>query len=584
MAEHELESRMRGVRISNERQRDLQAQPAQRALPASRIHPRAPDLDGLMQQYRQMRPERNNEDDYVDNDNDDLITIENPSDSHEARRKQTLNPNSSRAWEYRAMEPPAAPTDGSVSSNPSRNEMVQGYLALCPFKLIQVYPYKYVGRNNQGKVGAWFKTNLFNQRSWEMYYIHDPYMRRDPLILVPTTQLEDFLTAANSELHTNLAIPGGENGERFNVTFGGSPRPRFMGHASSDETYRELKDRLGNSMDDTRGIDAKSLQFFKDTIDGIYNSFKPSKKNPANQHLKMVNRQKSHGQVIKRVQRYLGLRQRTAYAAFSGASDNAWSAVLPAPFPMELRVRFVCVDVEAYERDSNMITEIGLAILDTDDIEEVPPGQHGENWFSFIHAHHIRISEHRGIVNREFVQGCPDAFDFGKSEFIPIKDVARRVGSLIDDSNSSDKSPVVMVGHDTITDLKYLQKVGYNVWRLPQFLDEVDTKAMFQRVQCSGDGRALRFVCSELGIPGRNFHNAGNDAVYTLRAMVAMAVKKKVGGPQTESEKWSSTAPEVKLDEWSDGELDDGSGALKSVEPVIQPPRQTQDSYTPQRW
>lgn len=101
-----------------------------------------------------------------------------------------------------------------------------------------------------------------------------------------------------------------------------------------------------------------------------------------------------------------------------------------------------------------------------------------------------------------------------------------------------------MVGHDLVMDLRYLQKIGCNIWKLPQFVDEVDTKSMFQRVQFASDGRSLQHVCSELDIPGRDFHNAGNDAVYTLRAMIAMAIKKKVGGPQTMSEAWGSQLSE----------------------------------------
>lgn len=83
------------------------------------------------------------------------------------------------------------------------------------------------------------------------------------------------------------------------------------------------------------------------------------------------------------------------------------------------------------------------------------------------------------------------------------------------------------------------------MWDLDKFMDEIDTKDMFQRVQCSSDGRSLEFVCSELGIPGRNFHNAGNDAMYTIRAMIAMAVGTRVGGGLTESEK-AGWKPEAK--------------------------------------
>ena len=45
-------------------------------------------------------------------------------------------------------------------------------------------------------------------------------------------------------------------------------------------------------------------------------------------------------------------------------------------------------------------------------------------------------------------------------------------------------------------------------------------------------------MCSELDIPGHNFHNAGNDAVYTLRAMIAMAILRKTGYPAIVSTIW----------------------------------------------
>lgn len=73
----------------------------------------------------------------------------------------------------------------------------------------------------------------------------------------------------------------------------------------------------------------------------------------------------------------------------------------------------MCVDVEAWERSHSLVTEVGLAILDTEDIEDTTPGKNGENWFSSIEAHHFRIKERRHLVNRAFVKGCPEAFDFG---------------------------------------------------------------------------------------------------------------------------------------------------------------------------
>jgi hypothetical protein len=76
-------------------------------------------------------------------------------------------------------------------------------------------------------------------------------------------------------------------------------------------------------------------------------------------------------------------------------------------------VVFVCVDVEALERRPNPVSEVGVAILDSKDIQNVPRGKCGQNWWPMIVAHHLRTREYSGLRNYEFVHGCPDAFDFG---------------------------------------------------------------------------------------------------------------------------------------------------------------------------
>jgi hypothetical protein len=90
-----------------------------------------------------------------------------------------------------------------------------------------------------------------------------------------------------------------------------------------------------------------------------------------------------------------------------------WTVDKRVPFEVESAVRFVCVDVEAYELNTSLVTEVGLAILDTEHIENVPPGENGENWHPFVQNHHLRINEFKTIINRRYVRGCPDAFNFG---------------------------------------------------------------------------------------------------------------------------------------------------------------------------
>jgi DNA polymerase III epsilon subunit-like protein len=111
---------------------------------------------------------------------------------------------------------------------------------------------------------------------------------------------------------------------------------------------------------------------------------------------------------------------------------------------------------------------------------------------------------------------------------VSLNNLALAIGSVIDDDTSTSNNtaaPVVLVAHDIKQDLKFLQRCGFNPWQKAHIIDEVDTRCMFQRLERTLQGRSLSAVCGELEFSGHDFHNAGNDAYYTLRAMVVMAFK-----------------------------------------------------------
>jgi hypothetical protein len=56
-------------------------------------------------------------------------------------------------------------------------------------------------------------------------------------------------------------------------------------------------------------------------------------------------------------------------------------------------------------------------------------------------------------------------------------------------------------------------------------LETADTAFMWRYLKRETNPRNLGSILAELGIIGWNLHNAGNDAVYTLQAMVAIAIK-----------------------------------------------------------
>lgn len=68
--------------------------------------------------------------------------------------------------------------------------------------------------------------------------------------------------------------------------------------------------------------------------------------------------------------------------------------------------------------------------------------------------------------------------------------------------------------------------MSYSVEAAQNVLEVVDTREMHQYLVRSNDSASLASVLDNLGFSYHYLHNAGNDAVYTLQAMVGLAVKK----------------------------------------------------------
>lgn len=209
---------------------------------------------------------------------------------------------------------------------------------------------------------------------------------------------------------------------------------------------------------------------------------------------------------------------------------------------------FVCVDVESYEKAHNKITEVGVATLDTRHLIGIAPGPDGEHWRSKIHARHFRIREHRHLINQEFIQGCPDRFEFGESEFIHLRDAAMAVGTcfkppfcatmpnddlgtlsiVVESFDVREQRNLIFLGHDTLTDVKYLQQLGFDPLILPNVLEAQDSATLYRVWRREPQITNLGKILYDFNIAGWNLHNAGNDAVYTIQAMLATCVRESI--------------------------------------------------------
>jgi DNA polymerase III alpha subunit (gram-positive type) len=83
----------------------------------------------------------------------------------------------------------------------------------------------------------------------------------------------------------------------------------------------------------------------------------------------------------------------------------------------------------------------------------------------------------------------------------------------------------VLVFHDSASDIKFLEALKYDVTEAKSVLEIVDTRDMYQHGVKASQPAGLERVLAELNIPSRYLHNAGNDAVYTMQAMIGLAFK-----------------------------------------------------------
>ncbi|KAI9785065.1 MAG: hypothetical protein M1816_000535 [Peltula sp. TS41687] len=243
----------------------------------------------------------------------------------------------------------------------------------------------------------------------------------------------------------------------------------------------------------------------------------------------------------------------------------------PAQFIYPGRVIFVAIDLEAYERDHSKITEIGISTLDSDDLFAEAPGEDGRNWISSIRGRHLRIRENAYLRNIDFKPGDPDRFEFGTSEWISIQHVSDILASAFfvgrnasitptnpaDPGEGSSANPppplaspfndtykVVLVGHSVDGDIAFLKTLGFDVLAIDTLQDVIDVAEVDRVMKQLTQPRSLGSIIYDLGITGWNLHNAGNDAMYTMQAMVRLAIKHGTFTPEPgeQSDRANATA------------------------------------------
>jgi len=198
-------------------------------------------------------------------------------------------------------------------------------------------------------------------------------------------------------------------------------------------------------------------------------------------------------------------------------------------------VVFVCIDCESYESAHDKVLEIGVAVLDTKNLKA---GEFRSEWARrFKHAHY-RIWDYRTLINRRFFRGCEGGFGFGTTQWIKADDAKKVLHRLfcdptkiedvanfqLPDTQFIDASRnVVLVGHALKNDLAYLKSLGLSIARDWPSIRRMDTQTVAGGTKQAQIGlHALLYI---LDLDSTNLHNAGNDAAYTLQALLSIACK-----------------------------------------------------------
>jgi hypothetical protein len=74
--------------------------------------------------------------------------------------------------------------------------------------------------------------------------------------------------------------------------------------------------------------------------------------------------------------------------------------------------------------------------------------------------------------------------------------------------------------------LKYLKALKLDVAKIDNLAGIADTRDMHQYIYRAQNPTKLATILNTLGLEYRNLHNAGNDAVYTMQAMIGLTSEK----------------------------------------------------------
>ncbi|OAP59156.1 hypothetical protein AYL99_06454 [Fonsecaea erecta] len=520
----------------------------------------------------------------------------------------------------------------------------------CQFVLAAKFPYKYMNDVDDRVSRHFFASNKFYNRTWDLHFLHPPSsLSAKPIFLVPHAQVQELVTEIGEAFNIPVSVPAFP----FTLTFyeDGTPGPQHLGQSHSKEEAQEIQNSVPDAVSDhgecPQDASLESRQQFEDFEHKCRAALAATSKSKGGRSKKkggddrLVAVRNWYVQ-LRRAQRYMGLRRKTSQIQHPDPSMpwdeqeqfhqqqlkrahlilDPLDLSAPVPYPFEAEPVIIAIDIEAYERSHNLITEIGISTLDTLDLVNIPPGPSGKNWTDQIRSRHFRIKGREHLINKDFCVGDPNSFHFGKSEWVDLKDAVAKVDSCFewpfsvahkhvsiidpwdvepDGSRKENKVQrqlppilegaavasvlyglgdqdaithavkfakenksatevlqrgpkgrnIILVGHDVGKDVAYLRDLGSKIFTsswatypigamdimangegssktLASIIDTLDTAPLYRILKEEMQNRNLASIMKDLGLPCYFPHNGGNDARYTLEALVAMLIEARL--------------------------------------------------------
>ena len=202
-----------------------------------------------------------------------------------------------------------------------------------------------------------------------------------------------------------------------------------------------------------------------------------------------------------------------------------------------------CIDIEAFEGNNKILTEIGISIFD--------PRENVNSIIPLTRDFHLIVAESLEIRNGVWVCDTKECYLMGKSIVLSMAECVKFIQSLIDfymvpQTPEDNTWYRAYVAHNARGDVEWLQRIGIrmphqsvsklslanggkssqggpsegSIMESPKRIPFIFDTAKLCQESYGNDGASLGKMLRLFGIPHAYLHNAGNDSNFTLKLLL----------------------------------------------------------------